>query len=163
MKINNIKLEDIPGASNLIRNVFDELIADEFPIDEVNRFHKLAGVNGIRERFLEGNPIFISKSYNQITGYIEVKNINHIYLLFVIKEFQNQGIAVKLINFTLNYLIENNRHLKDVTVNSTLSALKMYEKIGFKKIADYQMKDGIITYPMRLILNEFGNYPQPGI
>jgi len=153
MEIEHIKLKDIIEASKFIKKVFDEFIAEDYSEKGAGHFYELIDEQSIQQRFLNGNMIIVAKSENRITGYIEITNLNHIYLLFVAKEFQKKGIGRKLIYFSLNMLIENNPELTRVTVNSTSFAIKFYEKLGFGKMADFQYKNGIISYPMSIMIN----------
>ena len=65
------------------------------------------------------------------------RHIAYFYELYVIPEFRRKGYATRLIN----YLIEKIRSQKEVgqielRVNSgNISAITLYEKLGFKKIA----------------------------
>ena len=151
MIIENIKLEEINQASNLIQQVFDEFIFEDYRKDGIDYFYGMTNALSIRERFINGSLIFVAKKDIRIIGYIEVINLNHIYLLFVEKEFQKKGIARKLSDFALRILKEKNIELKEITVNSTLSAVRFYEKLGFIKIADYQFKNGILSFPMKKV------------
>jgi len=149
MKIESIELEDIGSAGILIKKVFDEFAASGYSKNGAAHFYKVIREEAIRERLLNGNLIFVAKNCNKIIAYIEIMGLNHIYLLFVDKEFQRKGIGRKLIDFSLNILLKNSSNFREVTVNSTAFAVNVYEKLGFEKIADFQMKDGIISFPMK--------------
>ncbi len=150
MKIRDIESDEIALAEILIKKVFDEYVYAEYSEEGIGYFYTMISEESIRERFINGSHIFVAEIENEITGYIEIINSTHIYLLFVLNEFQGKGIAGKLINYCLKFLEEKNPDLKEVTVNSTSSALTFYEKLGFRKIADFQMKNGILSFPMCL-------------
>lgn len=150
MKIECIKFEEIHDAGLLLKEVFDEFVSPDYSKNGVYHFYEIIGENSIRERFINGNQIFIAKDENQIAGYVEIKNLGHIYLLFVKKKFHRKGIARRLIQFSLNVLKEYNPGIKELTVNSSPYALQIYERLGFVRVADYQIKNGIISFPMKL-------------
>jgi GNAT superfamily N-acetyltransferase len=152
MIIENLKIEDIDEAGKMIKELFDEFVAPDYSKDGVSHFHKIIKNQAIKERFLSGNIIHIAKINDKITGYIEIKDSSHIYLLFVKKEFHKKGIAKKLLDFSISFLKRNNPKLNGITVNSTPYSVKIYERLGFSKIAEMQLKNGILSYPMRLLI-----------
>jgi len=148
--IESIKNNEIIDAGKLIKEVFDEFIADDFSEEGIGHFYQRINYRAIFERIQTGNRISVFKTDNNITGYIEVSGINHIYFLFVKKDFQKQGIAKRLVDSVIITIKNKNPDFKEITVNSTLNALQFYEKLGFVKIADFQMKNGITSFPMSL-------------
>jgi ribosomal protein S18 acetylase RimI-like enzyme len=150
--IDLIRHDEVAGASILIKSLFDEFIAEDYSAEGVENFYERVSGLSILERAQLGSFISVFKSSNEITGYIELTGINHIYLLFVKKDCQKQGIARQLIDSLIIYMQDNYSDVKEITVNSTFNALGFYEKIGFKKIADFQLKNGITSFPMKLII-----------
>lgn len=150
MKIETISINEFTKAGIMIREVFDEFIASDFNENSIIHFYGIIEYQSIKDRFERGNIISITKKKNDITGYIEMTNLNHIYLLFVKKEFQKTGIGRALVNSCIDKLKKSDPDMKKITVNSTFSAVKMYERLGFVKITDYQFKNGITSFPMSL-------------
>ncbi len=148
--IESIKHDEITDAGNLIKDVFNEFIAADFSAEGIGNFYQRVSSLAIMDRIQAGNRINVFKSENEITGYIEVSGTNHIYFLFVKKDFQGQEIAKRLIESVIISIKKQYPDVNAITVNSTLNALKFYEKLGFVKIADFQMKNGIISFPMSL-------------
>ncbi len=151
--INIIRYDEVVGASKLIKSVFDEFIAEDYSAEGVLNFYKRISGLSISERAKSGSFICVFKQDNEIIGYIELSGINHIYLLFVKKDCHSRGIARQLINSVIIRIQGNNPFVKDITVNSTFNSLSFYEKIGFEKIADFQYKNGITNFPMRLVID----------
>lgn len=82
---------------------------------------------------------------NKITGILAVDDkLNHICLFFVDKDFQNTGIGTALFKKFLNESMP-----ETVTVNSSLFAVKVYEKLGFTATGSRQVSDCIVYIPMR--------------
>ncbi|MCL2155544.1 MAG: GNAT family N-acetyltransferase [Leptospirales bacterium] len=152
MIIENLKIENIDEAIKMIKNTFDEFIASDFSQNGIDHFYEIISRQSIHGRLFSGNIIYIAKSDNKIAGYIEIKDLNHIYLLFVKKEFHRRGIAKKLLDFSINFLTKSNPKLKAITVNSAPYSVKIYERLGFNKIAEMQLKNGILSYPMSLTI-----------
>ena len=79
-------------------------------------------------------------------GVIGYRDNSHINLLFVLEEYQYNGIAKALYNL----VIENCKKIgtKRVTVNSSPYAHNVYLKFGFIDDDKMQEIDGIKFYPM---------------
>lgn len=148
MIIENIKFIDLIEAANMVRKVFDESADSEYSSAGISLLYEKITENAIRDRVLNGSIINVAKAESGIIGYIEISNSSHIYLLFVKKDFQNTGVGSRLVDFSLKQLKLSNPDLRTVTVNSTESAVKLYVKLGFTKIADFQFKNDMITVPM---------------
>lgn len=144
--------DETSGASDLIKSLFDEFIAEDYSAEGIENFYKRISSQSILERVKSGSFINVFKSCNEIIGYIELSGINHIYLLFVKKDCQKRGIARQLIDSAIIHIQNTNSFVTDITVNSTFNSLDFYKKIGFKKMADFQYKSGITTFPMRLVI-----------
>ena len=90
--------------------------------------------------------MYVAKVNEKIVGVIGYRDNSHINLLFVLEEYQHNGIAKALYNL----VIEKCKTLdtKKVTVNSSPYAHNVYLKFGF--IDDNQMQevDGIKFYQM---------------
>jgi ribosomal protein S18 acetylase RimI-like enzyme len=146
--IENIQFIDIIEAANMVSKVFAESADSEYSSAGICSFYEKVTEHAIRERFFKGCIVNAAKVGGGIIGYIEIINSSHIYLLFVKKEFQNRGVGCRLVDFSLKQLKQSNPDLHTVTVNSTESAVKLYLKLGFTKMADFQFKNDMITVPM---------------
>lgn len=80
-----------------------------------------------------------------LAGYISLKGRSHLFHLFVLPEYQGNGIArmlwehVKLLSGSPVY-----------TLRSSLFAVPIYKKFGFYVSGDVQEKEGICYQPMEL-------------
>ena len=79
-----------------------------------------------------------------IAGYLCFKGKNYLYHLFVAERHQGQGVAKQLWQYAIAALKE-----KSYLVNSSLFAVPVYEKLGFRKVADKAYREGIGYQPMR--------------
>lgn len=96
-------------------------------------------------RLIDNNGIFVIKKDNKIVGYVllsskESKKNGYKYrkqleieAMGVDKEFRNQGIGTKLLEFVKKYGKENKYTDLRLTVNEeNENAIHLYEKVGFK-------------------------------
>ena len=79
---------------------------------------------------------------------IEVRDNNHICLLFVAKNYMGQGVAKELLHRALEVCRKQHPGLQKIDVNSSSYAVKIYEKLGFNVIEPSKEKNGIIFVPM---------------
>ncbi|ALF25740.1 GNAT family N-acetyltransferase [Fusobacterium nucleatum] len=73
----------------------------------------------------------------------------HICLFFVDKVSQGKGIGKKLMR-----VVVNNNENSYITVNSSRYAVPIYEKVGFVKMEDEKVQDGLKFTPMKLVLKD---------
>ncbi|WP_415524777.1 GNAT family N-acetyltransferase [Clostridium sp.] len=96
---------------------------------------------------------FVALHKNEIVGVIEVRNANHISLLFVKKEYQKMGIAKNLLKISLDKSQNIDNSISEIEVNSSPYAVEIYKSMGFIKIDIEQVVNGIKFIPMKLILS----------
>jgi predicted GNAT family N-acyltransferase len=85
-------------------------------------------------------------------GAIEVRDYNHISLLFVHMAHQRQGIARELLRRALAICCRYRPSLRQVDVNSSPNAVVAYARLGFRQRGPEQIKNGIRFVPMVLDL-----------
>lgn len=138
--------EFVPGdeflLAALIEEVFGQFVAAEFCPDEAAAFLQSQEPKFIYLRFLYGKIFIIVAQEKEpakylpnhgVAGFIEVQNHGHISFLFVRKERQGQGVAKRLLAEAVKKCRAANPSLTGITLNSTLYARPIYEKLGFKK------------------------------
>ena len=87
-----------------------------------------------------------------IVGVIEVRNSNHISLFFVKKEYQNQGVGKKLHELAIEKCKTLKPDVNVIDVHSSPYAVPIYEKLGFVKVSDEQVVNGMRFTPMTMII-----------
>lgn len=90
---------------------------------------------------------FVYESAGDVAGYISVKKSGYLYHLFVAQPHQGKGIARKLWQHTSGQC-----QARVYKLRSSLHAVPVYEKFGFKVSGVAEIKDGIEYQPMELIL-----------
>jgi GNAT superfamily N-acetyltransferase len=149
---------------DLVMNVFNEFVAPLFPQEGIAEFKKFVYADAMAERLRAGNIIMLAETDQQIVGIIEIRENNHIALLFVERSHQNLGIAKELIGRSIEICRKRKLDIKRITVNSSPNAIKIYEKIGFKSIEDEKVKNGIRFMPMEFLFenNDGSQKTSPG-
>ena len=85
---------------------------------------------------------------SQLAGFVAVRDGSHLFHLFVERTHQGQGVARRLWERALQELCAPDSD-GGFTVNSTLSAVPVYEAFGFVAAGSIQRKHGISFLPMR--------------
>lgn len=133
--------KNINEVIQLIEQTFLEFVAPDYDESGINNFFKFAEDEDLFKQLV----FYAALHNNKITGILAVDDkLNHICLFFVDKYFQNTGIGTALFKKFLNESIP-----ETVTVNSSLFAVKVYEKLGFTATGSRQVSDGIVYIPMR--------------
>jgi GNAT superfamily N-acetyltransferase len=127
---------------------FNEFVAPDYSAEGVNEFSKYVKPQ-LMQRRLESNHFVIAALDKDVfAGMIEVRNDNHISLLFVKKEYRHQGIAKELLEIAIAKCRKHDANIALIEVNSSPFAVSIYEKRGFVKVSDEQVKNGIRFTPM---------------
>ena len=90
----------------------------------------------------------VAYSDSQLAGFIAIRDGSHLFHLFVERAHQGQGIARRLWERALEELCAPNSD-GDITVNSSLSAVLVYQAFGFVPVGSTQSMHGISFLPMR--------------
>jgi len=136
----------------LVLESFNEFIAPGYSSEGIMEFSKFVQADFLSERLANGGYSFVALDKNELIGFIEVKNLNHISLLFVKKEYQKMGIAKSLVKLSIDRSKELSKDLNIIEVNSSPYAVKIYEQMGFTPLDVEQVVNGIRFIPMTLTL-----------
>ena len=116
-------IDDIDELSLLSISLEDYVFKNRMP----DWFKEELSHRGFRYRVSNSQfKHFVYIKDGEIVGFIAIKNENHIFHLFVHKEFHRQGIAKALWEF-----VKNSFDVSEMEVNSSLYAIKVYESFGF--------------------------------
>lgn len=147
-----ISENEIEQVINLIKNVFDEFVAPLYTYEGVSEFSKYLDQASFKTR-LQSNHFLMGCYYKgDIIGVIEIRNYDHVSLLFVDGKFQRKGIAKYLFYKAINICINKNKKLVKLTVNASPNSVEIYKKLGFIEISDKKESNGIIFVPMKYIV-----------
>ena len=144
-----MKTEDIDFVSKLISSIFDEFVGYNYSEEGNKTFKEYIDPKNLLERYnKKSSRFYAAKCDNEIAGVLEIKNNDHISLFFVKKEFHKKHIGKKLFENYIKIMKQENIITEKITVNSSIYAETIYEKIGFKKTGELQEKNGIKFIPM---------------
>ncbi|MCF7929481.1 MAG: GNAT family N-acetyltransferase [Spirochaetales bacterium] len=137
-------------VSALISTVFDEFVGIEYSRQGKTTFSSFTKPEAIRKRYTAGNLIFIAQAESKIIGIIEIRDLSHISLLFVDKQFHRKGIARRLWETALLECTAQNPGLSAFTVHASPYSEKIYRRLGFHPSAELTVIDGIKFIPMSM-------------
>ncbi len=88
---------------------------------------------------------FVYEVQGEVVGYLALKGNSHLYHLFVSESYQGKGISRCLWSHAITKCIA-----EIYTLRSSLFAVPIYKKFGFKVVGEAGEKDGIGFQPMEL-------------
>jgi len=143
LNIVDMEERDVEAVVQLIELSFGEAVAPTFSDEGVNRFMSGVSVHAIEQRLKAGSLFVVCRDNDLIRGMGEIRNGNHLNLLFVHPEEKNKGIGRRL----FANLLER-AQCQMVTVNASLNAIAAYRALGFIDRSQDQEKQGIKFRPM---------------
>ncbi|UXI04346.1 GNAT family N-acetyltransferase [Photobacterium sp. TY1-4] len=84
-----------------------------------------------------------------VVGVVGVRELTHLYHLFVSDHYQGQGLAKQLWEIAKSEAVSNGNKGR-FTVNSALNAEKVYLNFGFSRMNGIRNRGGMIDIPMVL-------------
>ena len=135
-------------VSALILDVFNEFVAPEYSSKGIYEFSNYIEPSKLLNRSGENHFCLVAAVENKLVGMIEVRDNNHICLLFVAKNYMGQRVAKELVHRALEICRKQYPGLQKVDVNSSPYAVNIYEKLGFNVNGPSEEKNGIIFIPM---------------
>lgn len=143
-----MRLDEYQEVSDLVLRVFDHDVAPLYVPEGIQVFHSYAQAEAMSERSRAGHIILVADMGGKLVGAAEVRDFNHLSLLFVECQFQRIGIGRGLLAEVLRMCRTLNPGTKAITVNSSPNAVEAYERLGFCTTGAPQRKDGIDFVPM---------------
>jgi len=141
------------NVCKLVINCFNEFVAPGYTEDGIAEFLRYVAPESVRDRLTKNHFILLALDGNLIVGVIEVRNNNHISLFFVSKKYQNQGIGKKLHELAIEKCKILKPDISVIDVHSSPFAVPIYEKLGFVKVSDEQVVNGMRFTPMMIKIN----------
>lgn len=135
-------------VSSLVMESFFEFVAPDYEDEGIETFTEFASPENLGARNASGHSTLIAEFDGELGGMVQIRYPNHILMLFVKKRFQRRGVAQTLLESALAELTQLDKGLEHVTVNSSLFAVGIYEKLGFEVRGPEEEKDGMRTVPM---------------
>lgn len=143
-----MKPDEAEAVSALVLTSFDEFIAPQYEEQGVIEFRRYIQPDAIRHRMQSDHFVMVAETDGALVGMIEIRDCNHVGLLFVAKAFQHHGVARALLDHALVEARGTRPDLVRVTVNSSTYGVAAYEKLGFIQTGPERTVNGIVFIPM---------------
>jgi len=144
--------EEAAEVSALILSGFDAHIAPEYTPQGIAEFRKYAEAEALVNRTDHDHFIVVATRADIIVGMIEMRQNNHVALLFVAEAFQRQGFSRGLLGYAVDHIQRQGGPLERITVNSSRFGVPAYETLGFRQTGPERSVNGIIFTPMAMRL-----------
>jgi len=148
--IRRMELGEEERVCCFVRRVFNDFVAPIFAKEGVEEFLRYIAPDLIAQRTQSHHLTLIAEEDEELIGVIEMRNFNHISLLFVARERQRQGIGRQLLQEVLKIARRYEPELSAVDVHSSPNAVDAYERLGFKAVGPEKLENGIYFIPMRI-------------
>lgn len=148
MKIKHLNRRKLEQSLSLVWKVFCEYEAKDYP--ESGRQAFWSAIHS--EEYLDMLDAYGAFEDEELLGIIAMRNEGrHVALFFVDGNFHKRGIGR-----SLWYTILGNNTADTITVNSSLYAVPVYERLGFVPTGAAQEEAGIRYVPMeyRMMINQ---------
>ena len=148
--IKEIGKDELRQVLDLVNKVFSEFVAVDYSEQGRKTFsdYLQSKYDEVSADLLSGNKkIWGYYEDKKIVGVIATRNVSHISLMFVDKEYHKRGIAKQLFSAALKE-IKAHSEADVITVNSSPYAIAVYERLGFVRTDEMQERDRILFIPM---------------
>ena len=146
--------DDVAGVSALILASFDEFIRPEYTQLGIDEFRRFVEPAAIVQRTEADHFVLVAVAGDAPVGMIEIRQHNHVALLFVDKRYQHHGVGTELLGRAMAEARAHNADLARVTVNSSRYGVPAYEKLGFRQTGPEREVKGIRFIPMAKQLDD---------
>ena len=143
-----MQTEDVGNVSVLVNSVFDIYIAPQYTPQGKSEFRKYTESEAFLERIDQGHFVIIAVREDVLIGMIEMRENNHVSLLFVAEAFQRQGVSRVLLEQATTHARCLGAELERITVNSSRYGVQVYEALGFRQTGPERTINGIAFIPL---------------
>lgn len=143
--------DEAAAVSALILASFDEFIGPDYEGEEgIAEFRRFAAPEALTARAAGDHLVRVATVDGALAGMIEIREHNHVALLFVDKAYQRRGLARGLLEAALADARAVDPDVERVTVNSSRYGVAAYEKLGFRQTGPERSVNGIVFIPMAM-------------
>ena len=148
MLIRSATVEDAPAISALVTASAREHIASSLSDGGLSHLISEMTIENQVKRIQSGYQFFIALESDTLVGTAAIRLPSHLYYLFVDTHHQRHGIGRRLWDHARDWIASSANHGL-ITVNSSLNAIKVYERLGFVIAGPPEENNGIRYQPMR--------------
>jgi GNAT superfamily N-acetyltransferase len=138
------------AVNGLVEDVFTEFIAPLYSEEGIKEFRRYIAPVRLAKRSATNHLILVAESGTRLVGIIEVRDYEHISLLFVTRDYQSQGIARDLLDEAVRNCMHGNENVSEISVHSSPNAVDAYMHLGFEVVEGEKVESGIRYIPMKL-------------
>lgn len=149
MKFDHATIADAPRISALIRELSRSFLAS--PSGEGAEPFLAAISEAAIQRYVSASNFsyYVAEAHGRLAGVVALRDNSHLFHLFVAGPFQGRGLGGTLWNMVKSEAIQRGNPGR-FTVNSSLDALRVYEKFGFVASGPVVQAHGVSYQPMQL-------------
>lgn len=128
-------------AANLSLEVYLQCGTEDFDNEGLASFKSFI----FSDQLMNELTIYGAYEKDELIGIMGTKNLGkHISLFFIKKRFHRKGVGRLLFNYALQ-----DCPIEETTVNSSTYAISFYQSLGFEKINEKQVTNGLGYTPMK--------------
>lgn len=139
---------DAAAISAIAIELTQKYVLDECSADAAAALLGSLSPDRIEDNIRTGFHYYVAEIDTTMAGVIGLNPYQHVYHLFVLEQYQRQGIARTLWNVAKQAALADGQ-VETFTVNASPNARPVYEKLGFRAVAGPTERNGIITIPMQ--------------
>ena len=145
-------------VSEMVWEVFSEFEAPDYSSEGVDTFKEFI-VPGILADKIKNEHFKVYCCFGEasLVGVLALRDTTHISLLFVKKKYHRRGIAKELLRMVVEDISKLKSDLRELTVNSSPYAVKIYKRLGFVATDTMQEQNGMKFTPMKMLMNVWEN------
>jgi GNAT superfamily N-acetyltransferase len=140
-------------ASEMLVRSFQTFVAPDYSDEGVQAILDYIDPDALAERANKNHDTVVAVTNDQIVGLIEIRDHDHISLLFVDENYQRRGISRELLKRTIEMCRIHSPNSTELTVNSSPYAVPIYARLGFEQAGPEEIRNGVRFTPMTLILS----------
>lgn len=147
MLIRKAQLTDVKPISQLVINTANQFFSEDFSADGLAKFKADFAEEKICERLADASfSYYVTELGDEIIAVCAIRNGSHLYNLFTRADYHRQGVAKALWQYVVAELLQSG--VSKVTVNASNYAVPAYEKLGFVRVGERQVFEGVPFNPM---------------
>ena len=150
LTIREAALDDAGRISELITSLSRYFLADPDRPQDAAAFFETITPTAIATAIASGRYRYhLAESAGELAGIVGVRDAGHLYHLMVAERCHGRGLGSALWSVAKGAAIADGNDGR-FTVNSSVNAVPIYERFGFRAAGAVQVQNGIAFMPMEL-------------
>jgi ribosomal protein S18 acetylase RimI-like enzyme len=148
VEVREMRPDEAQEVSDLALRSFDAFVGHELSAEGVAAYAQYAAADALRARHGDDHFTLVARVDGELVGMIELRQGEHLSMLFVDAAFHRRGIARRLYDAALERLQREHPTVCEITVNASRYGVAAYERLGFVVSGEEQTVNGITFVPM---------------